>query len=162
MEEALKQGLINEADLDRNLRGVFRVMIKLGMLDPKAMVPQARIGLEDGAGKVLAKDPWWTPEAKALARKVTDESIVLLKNSAAEGGKKLLPLDAKELKSIAVVGPYANEVLLDWYSGTPPFTVTPLEGIRARVGKGVKVTYAEGDDLAAVTALARVWMRWWW
>ena len=56
---------------------------------------------------------------------------------------------------MAVVGPYANEVLLDWYSGTPPFTVTPLEGIRARVGAGVKVTYAKGDDLAAVTALAK-------
>jgi beta-glucosidase len=154
MEEALKQGLINEADLDRNLRGVFRVMIKLGMLDPKAMVPQARIGFDDGAGKMLAKDPWWTPEAKALARKVTDESIVLLKNQA-DGGKTLLPLDAKALKTIAVVGPYANEVLLDWYSGTPPFAVTPLEGIRARVGAGVTVTYAAGDDLGAVTALAK-------
>ena len=73
----------------------------------------------------------------------------------AEGGKKLLPLDAKELKSIAVVGPYANEVLLDWYSGTPPFAVTPVEGIRARVGAGVTVTYDKGDDLAAVTALAK-------
>jgi beta-glucosidase len=155
MEEALKQGLITEADLDRNLRGVFRVMIKLGMLDPTEKVPQARIGLDDGRGKVLAPDPWWTPEAKELARKVTDESIVLLKNDAVGSGKTLLPLDAKELKSIAVIGPYANEVLLDWYSGTPPFTVTPLEGIRARVGKGVKVTYAAGDDLAAVTALAK-------
>ncbi len=169
MEEALKQGLITEADLDRNLRGVFRVMIKLGMLDPTELVPQSRIGFDDGAGKMLAKDPWWSPEAKALARKVTDESIVLLKNeSYADGESKsggngggrlparaLLPLDAKELKSIAVVGPYANEVLLDWYSGTPPFTVTPLEGIRARVGAGVKVTYAKGDDLAAVTALAK-------
>ena len=154
MEEALKEGLLTEADLDRNLRGVFRVMIKLGMLDPTEMVPQARIGFDDGAGKALAPDPWWTPGAKALARKVTDESIVLLKNDA-EGGKTVLPLDAKELKSIAVVGPYANEVLLDWYSGTPPFTVTPLEGIRARVGAGVKVTYATGDDLAAVTALAK-------
>jgi beta-glucosidase len=155
MEEALKQGLITEADLDRNLRGVFRVMIKLGMLDSTEKVPQARIGADDGAGKTLAKDPWWSPEAKALARKVTDESIVLLKNEAAENGKKLLPLDAKELKSLAVIGPYAHEVLLDWYSGTPPFTVTPLEGIRARVGEGVKVTYAAGDDLAAVTALAK-------
>jgi len=154
MEEALKQGLINEGDLDRNLRGVFRVMIRLGMLDPKAMVPQAGIGFEDGAGKVLAKDPWWSPEAKGLARKVTDESIVLLKNEA-EGGKTLLPLDAKDLKTIAVVGPYANEVLLDWYSGTPPFAVTPLDGIRARVGAGVTVTYDKGDDLAAVTDLAK-------
>ncbi len=155
MEEALKQGLINEGDLDRNLRGVFRVMIKLGMLDPRAMVPQARIGFDDGAGKMLAKDPWWSPEAKALARKVTDESIVLLKNEAGAGGKTLLPLDAKELKTIAVVGPYANEVLLDWYSGTPPFVVTPVEGIRARVGAGVTVESATGEDLGAVTALAK-------
>jgi beta-glucosidase len=155
MEEALKQGLIKEVDLDRNLRGVFRVMIKLGMLDSTGMVPQARIGSDDGAGKVMAKDPWRSPEAKALARRVTDESIVLLKNDGAEGGGKLLPLDAKRVKSIAVVGPYANEVLLDWYSGTPPFVVTPLEGIRARAGAGVKVTYAKGDDLDAVTALAK-------
>jgi beta-glucosidase len=155
MEEALKQGLINEAELDRNLRGVFRVMIKLGMLDSTEMVPQARIGSDDGAGKVLAKDPWWSPEAKALARRVTDESIVLLKNDAVVSGAKLLPLDAKRVKSIAVVGPYANEVFLDWYSGTPPFAVTPLEGIRARAGEGVKVTYAKGDDLGAVSALAK-------
>ena len=155
MEEALKEGLINEGDLDRNLRGVFRVMIKLGMLDPTELVPQARIGLDDGAGKMLAKDPWWTPEAKGLARKVTDESIVLLKDGAVGGGGKLLPLDAGKLKTLAVVGPYANEVLLDWYSGTPPFAVTPVEGIRARVGSGVAVTYDKGDDLAAVTALAK-------
>jgi beta-glucosidase len=150
MEEALKQGLINEGDLDRNLRGVFRVMIKLGMLDPTEMVPQSRIGFDDGAGKMLAKDPWWTPEPKALAREVTDESIVLLKNE-----HNTLPLDATALKSIAVVGPYADEVLLDWYSGTPPFAVTPVAGIRARVGAGATVTYDEGDDLAAVTALAK-------
>jgi len=150
MVDALKQGLITEADLDRNLRGVFRVMIKLGMLDPSAMNPYARIGVEDGAGKVLAPDPWWTPEPKALARKVTDESIVLLKNS---GGT--LPLDAKALKSIAVIGPYADSVLIDWYSGTPPFTVTPLAGIRARAGAGVKVEYATGEDLGAVAALAK-------
>ena len=150
MEEALTQGLINEGDLDRNLRGVFRVMIRLGMLDPTEIVPQSRIGVEDGTGKALAKDPWWTPEPKELARKVTDESIVLLKNE-----HNTLPLEAKELKSLAVVGSYANEVLLDWYSGTPPFTVTPLQGIRARVGAGVTVTYDRGDDLAAVTALAK-------
>jgi beta-glucosidase len=159
MEEALKQGLLTEADLDRNLRGVFRVMIKLGMLDPTEMVPQSRIGFDDGAGKmlaqVLAPDPWWSPEAKELARRVTDESIVLLKNDAVESGKKLLPLDAKKLQTLAVIGAYANEVLLDWYSGTPPFAVTPLEGIRARVGAGVTVTYATGDDLAAVAALAK-------
>lgn len=155
MEEALKKGLINEADLDRNLRGVFRVMIKLGMLDPTEMVPQARIGFDDGAGKSLATDPWWRPESKALARKVTDESIVLLKNEAASSGRKVLPLDPKQLKSIAVIGPYADTVLLDWYSGTPPFTVTPFQGIRARAGADVKVTYLSGEDLVAVATLAK-------
>ncbi len=155
MEEALKEGLITEADLDRNLRGVFRVMIRLGMLDPTEMVPQARIGVDDGAGKMLAKDPWWTEPAKELARRVTDESIVLLKNEKRADGDAVLPLNAKTVKSIAVVGPYANEVLLDWYSGTPPFAVTPLEGIRARVGDRVKVAFAKGDDLAEVTALAK-------
>ena len=188
MEEALKLGLLTEADLDRNLRGVFRVMIKLGMLDPTEMNPYARIGFDDGAGKELAPDPWWQEQPKALARKVTDESIVLLKNqSCADGESKssskgrskfpsgmternasatadaatttkataILPLDAKALKSIAVIGPNADSVLIDWYSGTPPFTVTPLAGIRARAGAGVKVEYATGDDLGAVAALAK-------
>ena len=155
MEEALKLGLISEKEMDRNLRGVFRVMIRLGMLDPNAVVPQARIGFEDGVGNELAPDPWWTEKPKALARRVTYESIVLLKNDAVEGGGKLLPLDAGKLKSIAVVGPYADEVLLDWYSGTPPFAVTPVQGIRARAGAGVTVTYDKGDDLAVVTALAQ-------
>jgi beta-glucosidase len=79
----------------------------------------------------------------------------LLKNGAVADGAKLLPLDAKGLKSIAVIGPEADSVLLDWYSGTPPFTVTPLAGIRARVGAGVKVEYATGDDLGAVAPLAK-------
>jgi beta-glucosidase len=55
---------------------------------------------------------------------VTRKSIVLLKNSAG-----LLPLDRTKVKSIAVVGPLANTVLLDWYSGTPPYAVSPREGI---------------------------------
>jgi beta-glucosidase len=155
MEEALKQGLLTEADLDRNLRGVFRVMIKLGMLNPTELNPYARIGFDDGAGKGLAPDPWWQAAPKALARTVTDESIVLLKNEPVGGGAKLLPLDAKGLKSLAVIGPNADKVLIDWYSGTPPFTVTPLAGIRARVGAGVNVESATGDDLNAVTALAK-------
>ncbi|MBW4039313.1 MAG: beta-glucosidase [Acidobacteria bacterium] len=155
MEDALKQGLITEADLDRNLRGVFRVMIKLGMLDPNQIVPYARIGFDDGLGKNLAPDPWRQPGPKALARHVTDESIVLLKNDAAADGPKLLPLDTAKLKSIAVIGPYADKVLIDWYSGTPPFTVTPLAGIKARAGSGVNVQYASGDDLNAVTTLAK-------
>ena len=150
LQDALKQGLVTEADLDRNLRGVFRVMLRLGMLDPNPTVANAAIGFDDGNRSGLTPDPWMLPAAHALARRVTVESIVLLKNSAAT-----LPLDAARLHSIAVIGPYADKVLLDWYSGTPPYMVSPLEGIRARAGAAVKVTYTAGDDLATVTSAAK-------
>jgi beta-glucosidase len=151
MKTALAQGLLSEADLDRNLRGVFRVMIKLGMLDPNPVVPYASIGFDDAG-----PDPWNKPEPKALARKVTDESIVLLKNDGlASSAAKLLPLDAKRLRTIAVIGPLADTVALDWYSGTPPYTVTPMAGIRERAGAGVQVTYADGSDLSAAAELAK-------
>jgi beta-glucosidase len=55
---------------------------------------------------------------------VTRQSIVLLKNSAG-----LLPLDRRKVRSVAVVGPLANSALLDWYSGTPPYAVSPRQGI---------------------------------
>jgi beta-glucosidase len=150
VQDALTQGLITEADIDRNLRGVFRVMIKLGMLDARGSEPYAHIGFDTPAGAISVDDPWWSAKNKALARKVTDESIVLLKN---EGG--LLPLKAAEVKRIAVIGPLADRVALDWYSGTPPFTVTPLAGIRARAGKTAEVSYSDGADVVATAELAR-------
>lgn len=150
VQEALAQGLIKESDIDENLRGVFRVMIRLGMLDPRADEAYAHIGFDTPTGSAGMDDPWLWPRNKALARRVTDESIVLLKN---EGN--LLPLKASELKHIAVIGPLADKVALDWYSGTPPFAVTPLAGIRARIGKTAEVTYSDGSDSAAAADLAR-------
>jgi beta-glucosidase len=79
---------------------------------------------------------------------VTDESIVLLKNE-----HDTLPLDAAAARSIAVIGPWADTVALDWYSGTPPFTVTPLAGIRSRAAKAA-VSFNDGTDRAAAAALA--------
>jgi beta-glucosidase len=147
VQDALTQGLIKESDIDRNLRGVFRVMMRLGMLNPRASQPYAHLGFDAPTGNV--DDPWLWAKSKALARKVTDESIVLLKN---EGD--LLPLKATALKRIAVIGPLADKVALDWYSGTPPFAITPLAGIRASAGKTVDVTYSDGSDYAAAAALA--------
>lgn len=118
-------------------------MIRLGLLDPPARVPYASIGQE-------SIDPWATEKHKALALLATQKSIVLLKNSA-----NLLPLDKKLFKSIAVIGPRSNEVLLDWYSGTPPYTIAPLEGIKNAVGDSVKVNYAANNDEGAAVKLAR-------
>ena len=148
VQEALNQGLIHENDIDRNLRGVFRVMIRLGMLEPAGSDVYAHIGFDPQAKGV--DDPWLWEKNKALARKVTDESIVLLKNE-----DHLLPLDAKTVKSIAVIGPLADKVALDWYSGTPPYTVTPVAGIRERVGPAVAVQMSTGSDLAEAAALAK-------
>jgi beta-glucosidase len=140
---ALKKGLLTEADIDRALRGNFRVMIRLGLLDPPARVPYASIGQE-------GNDPWLTDKHQALALRAAQESIVLLKNAA-----KLLPLDRGSLKSIAVIGPRANEVLLDWYSGTPPYSISPLDGIKKFAGSTVKISYAANNDSDAAVKAAR-------
>jgi beta-glucosidase len=147
VQGALSKKLITEHDIDTNLRGVFRVMIHLGMLDPASMVPYTKIGRDDAAD--LKGDPSEWPEHQALARKVTDESIVLLKNET-----QTLPLDRTKLSSIAVIGPYADQVLLDWYSGTPPYSISPLSGIQKLAGSGIAVKFAKGDDVAQATALA--------
>jgi len=140
---ALQHGLLTEADIDRVLRPVFRVMIRLGLLDPAARVPYSTIGSEPG-------DPWLSEKHKSLAKLATQKSIVLLKNSG-----NLLPLDKRQLKSIAVIGPRADQVLLDWYSGMPPYRITPLDGIKAVVGPSVKVSYADGTDQKQAIDLAR-------
>ena len=140
---ALQKGLLTEADIDRALRGNFRVMIRLGLLDPPEGVPYSSIGKDPN-------DPWLSQRHKALALRATQESIILLKNSAGT-----LPLNRRSLKSIAVIGPRANEVLLDWYSGTPPYAISPLEGIRTAAGQAVKVNYAANNDGDAAVKAAR-------
>jgi beta-glucosidase len=127
---AVNNKLLPESEIDTVLRGSFRVMIKLGLLDPADRVPYSSIG------KANEPQPWTTEKHKSLARLATQKSVVLLKNTG-----DILPLDKSKIKSIAVVGPRANEVLLDWYSGTPPYTITPLEGIRNKVGAQVTVHF---------------------
>jgi beta-glucosidase len=140
VKAALEKGLLTEADIDRSLRGVFRVMIKLGLWDPPEQVQYLRIGSE-------TEDPWTSEKNKSLARLVTQESIVLLRNNT-----DLLPLDKRKINSIAVIGPRGNEVFLDWYSGTPPYRVTPFDGIKEKVGAGVNVRFAEGGEAAVKLA----------
>ncbi|MGA2135151.1 MAG: glycoside hydrolase family 3 C-terminal domain-containing protein [Bryobacteraceae bacterium] len=142
VEDALKEKLLTEADIDDVVKGEFRVMIRLGLLDPPERVSYSKL--------VGEEDAWKTPGHKEVAKQVALESIVLLKNS---GG--LLPLDKSKLKSIAVIGPRADQVLLDWYSGTPPYTITPLAGIKAKLGDTVTVNYAPNNDNDAAVKAAR-------
>ena len=138
--QALQKNLIAMPEIEEVMRGSFRVMIKLGLLDPPEMVPYTKI--KDGPA------PWTRDENKLLARQVTQEAIVLLKNQ-----NGLLPLDKSKLKSIAVVGQRSNDVAWDWYSGAFPYAIIPLDGIKNKVGPGVKVNCAlNNDNNAAVEA----------
>ena len=131
--EAVKQGLISEAEIDLAVTRLFTARFRLGMFDPPEQVPFAQIPDE-----VID-----SPQHQALARQAARESIVLLKNQ-----DNLLPL-SKEIRSIAVVGPNANHlsVLLGNYNGTPAKAVTPLEGIRKKLSPSTKLYYAQGCRL---------------
>jgi beta-glucosidase len=139
VETALAEGLLTEADIDHAIRPNFRVMIRLGLLDPPELVPHTALP---------ERPPWEEPASRALVRRVTAQSAVLLKNDGA-----LLPLEPKALRSLALLGERSNEVLFDWYSGGPPYSVSPLDGLRAKLGDSVEVRHAKGGPEAL--ALAR-------
>jgi len=132
--EAVKDGDIGEAEIDAAVRRLFVARFKLGMFDPLEMVPYAQI-------------PYNVVDSEAnrqLALEAARKSIVLLKNE-----RNLLPLK-KDLNSIAVIGPNADdvEVLLGNYNGFPSNPVTPLRGIRQMVSPTTKVTYSLGCEWA--------------
>jgi len=131
--EALEEGLLAEADLDRSLERLLRARIELGMFDPEDRVVHARVPFER-----IDCD-----EHRALAREAAGASIVLLRNR--DG---LLPL-RRDLGAIAVIGPnaYDHEVLKANYSGHNGRIVTPLEGIRAAVSEGTAVHHCFGSKL---------------
>ena len=127
------KGLIDEATLDLAVKRLFRTRMRLGMFDPPEQVPYSAIPYE-----VVN-----SPEHRALTLQAARESIVLLKNDG------LLPL-SKEIGSIAVIGPNADDLmtLLGNYNGTPAQAVTPLEGIRRAVSAKTAVYTAKGCPIA--------------
>ncbi len=94
--------------------------------------------------------PWKRAETVALVRQATSESVVLLKNDG-----HTLPLEKKELKTIAVIGPSANMVVSDWYSGTPPYRVSVLQGIRNAVGDDTRILFAVSNKADSAVTAAR-------
>jgi beta-glucosidase len=130
--DALSRGLLAEEDLDTAVRRLMLARLKLGMFDPPERVRYAQIPYSLNA----------SPAHDRLARRMAQESIVLLKNSG------VLPL-SKSLKSIAVIGPNADALppLLGNYHGTPAHPVTVLAGIKAALGSATRVAYARGPAL---------------
>ncbi len=143
VKDALAEGLITEKDIETVIYRNLWVLMKLGKLDHSPDNPYSAIGVTDTI------KPWTTAKAKELARRATQESVVLLKNE-----NKLLPLNKDNLKSVAVIGPVADVVVSDWYSGTPPYRVSVLEGVRNALGTEVTLNYAASNmaDSAVVAA----------
>jgi len=145
LAKALKDGLLTEADMDASLTNMLRVHLHLGELDPPGVDPYAKIGRESNGNL----PPWDRAESRELVREATDESVVLLKNE-----NHTLPLDRTKLKTIAVIGPWTNEVQLDWYSGTPPYSVSIVQGIM-EAAPGASVLFSDGSNVAEAQSLAR-------
>lgn len=100
----------------------------------------------------LFEDPYVNPEAvnvesklekdKPLALKAAHQTITLIKNE-----ENILPLDSQKKRTIAVIGPNADRVMLGGYSGTPKYFISVLEGIKEKVGSKVNLLYSEGCKL---------------
>jgi beta-glucosidase len=127
--DALKQGLVTEAEIDSSLAILLRTRFRLGLFDPAGSNPYDRIPTS-----VIN-----SPEHRDLARKVAEKAIVLLKNNGA------LPL-SNGLKKYYVTGPNAAsvDVLLGNYYGVNDRLVTILEGLASQVQPGSQITYRQG------------------
>ncbi len=141
LRAALKDGLISEGDLDMVLRGKYRVVFRLGLLDPASQVSYSKPGSDE--------KPWRTEVHKQVALQVARESVVLLKNAG-----ELLPLDRAKVKTIAVYGPRANGVMLGLYNGHPPYKVSPVDGLRKKAGDAIKIN-VDGGFMSDPTSAAR-------
>ena len=128
--EAVQQGYLSENAMDTALIRLFAARIRLGMFDPPEMVPYSKIDEKELD----------SPEHRALARKLANESMVLLKNDGT------LPLKSG-ITSIAVVGPLADQtkVLLGNYNGTPTHSVSLLDGLKAEFPQA-KITFVPGTQ----------------
>jgi beta-glucosidase len=127
--DAVREGRVAEATLDRAVRRVLEVKLAAGLFENRSVDPSRASEVNEcEAHRRLALD---------AARK----AVVLLQN---EGD--LLPL-SKETGSIAVVGPLADVVRLGGYSGTPAHTVSILEGIRSRAAAATRIVHAAGCSI---------------
>jgi beta-glucosidase len=128
--DAVKQGFLKESEIDTALIRLFTARMKLGMFDPPEMDPYTKID-----ERLLD-----STEHRAMAGRIADESMVLLKNDGT------LPLKTSGIK-IAVIGPLADrtKVLLGNYTGTPTHTVSILEGLRKEFA-GATISYVPGTQ----------------
>jgi beta-glucosidase len=130
LAQAVRDGLIKESDIDVSITRLMTARFELGEMDAPELVEWNKIPYSVVDSK----------EHRALALKMAQESMVLLKNNG------LLPLS--NTKKVVVMGPNANDSVMQWgnYNGTPSRTVTLLEAVKAT---GADVQYMRGCDYAS-------------
>jgi beta-glucosidase len=135
--DAVKSGLITEAEIDRSLERLFVARFKLGMFDPPERVPFSKIPYSVNDSE----------EHRKVALEAARKAIVLLKNS-----DNTLPLKPS-VKKIAVVGPSANDAvaLLGNYNGFSKRHITPLEGMEQQFAGKAEIRYALGATYTSQT-----------
>jgi beta-glucosidase len=136
MKQAVESGQVSVRTVDTLLERRFATMIRFGLFD-----------------RPPTESPIPVEEDGRFARSAAEAGTVLLKNTGAQ-----LPLDASALHSVAVIGPYAGAAKTGGGGSSkvvPAYTVTPVDGIKHRVGADVGVSYSDGKDPAAAAELAR-------
>ena len=136
MKAAVEKGQLKESVVDAMLVHRFGQMFRFGQFDrphPVTQIPAEKDG--------------------AVARAIAEQSAVLLKDNGNQ-----LPLMAKQLHSVALIGPYAGAAHTGGGGSSavaPLYTVSPLDGIRKHLGDGVAVNYNDGRDPANAASLAK-------
>ncbi len=125
--ELVRKGVLKEKELEELVAPMLEWKFRMGLFDDPFVDP------------AIAERVVGCAAHRTLALAAAREAITLLKNES-----NLAPLDMTKLKTIAVIGPNAHRGLLGGYSGVPKHNVTVLDGIKAKVGKHVKVLYSEG------------------
>lgn len=137
-QDAFELGLLTEEDIDEAIRNVYKTKIKLGLFDPQ----EKEEGEEPGE---LCSE-----KAHEICKRLTDKSLVLLKNDG------ILPLKENMLNDTILIGPVGDKWYQDWYGGEAPEHVTLYHGFKVNMAScpnhcsegsqaGV-ITYLDGCD----------------
>jgi beta-glucosidase len=138
--EAVYTWKIDAAIIDESVGRILAMLERSGKFPEPDQLPPASVN---------------TPAHQELARRVAEQSIVLLKN---EG--RLLPLDRRTIKSIAILGPNASEARIGGGGSSfvvPPYGVSPLEGLKNKAGDSIQLYYDSTalQDIPQAVELAR-------
>jgi len=142
--KAIQQNLVSKEEVDSALAKILHTQFKLGFYDEASLNPFSKYGTDSVSNSYHTM----------LARKMAQQSMVLLKNNNA-----ILPLNKKDYSAIMVVGPNAAslDALLGNYHGVSDKAVNFVEGITKAVDAGTRVEYDQGCDYTDTVHFGGIW-----